>query len=164
MQESAKTAFSYARSRYKELNLPPDIQEKYDVHIHAADGATPKDGPSAGTALAISLISVLTKRPVRADTAMTGEITLRGRVLPIGGLKEKSIAALRNGIKIIIIPKGNEKDIQEFPDYIKNKIDYKPIKNLDEIIDFMLSEKISEPKALHNGKKKNGVVLPKYVK
>lgn len=138
MQESAKTAFSYTRSNYERLGLPPDIQEKFDVHIHAADGATPKDGPSAGIALTLAIISAFTNRPARADIAMTGEITLRGRILPIGGLKEKCIAALRNDIYQIIIPKANEKDIKDLPDYIKEKIDFKPVSNLDEVIDFAL--------------------------
>ena len=138
MQESAKTAFSYTRSNYQKLQLPDNIQDKFDVHIHAADGATPKDGPSAGIALTLAVISALTNRPVRADIAMTGEITLRGRVLPIGGLKEKCIAALRNNIYTVIIPRGNEKDIQELPDYIKDKIQFKVVDNLGEVIDFAL--------------------------
>ena len=139
MQESAKTAFSYTRSNHKKLDLPSDIQEKYDVHIHAADGATPKDGPSAGIALTLALISSITNRPVRSDIAMTGEIIVRGRVL-LGGLKEKCIAALRNNIYIVIIPKGNEKDIADLPDYIKGKIDFKPVSNMDEVINMALLE------------------------
>ena len=138
MQESAKTAFSFIRSNHEKLSLAPNIQEKYDVHIHAADGATPKDGPSAGVALTIATISALTGRPVRSDIAMTGEITLRGRILPIGGLKEKCIAALRNNIATVIIPKGNEKDLQDIPDYLKDKITFKMVNNLDEVIDFAL--------------------------
>ncbi|OGI23631.1 MAG: endopeptidase La [Candidatus Melainabacteria bacterium RIFOXYA12_FULL_32_12] len=153
MQESAKTAFSYTRSNYERLNLPPDIQEKYDLHIHAADGATPKDGPSAGIALTLALISALTKRPVRSDIAMTGEITLRGRILPIGGLKEKCIAALRNDIHTVIIPKANEKDIPDLPDYIRDKIEFKSVNNLDEVVDYALLPK-EEPNARHNGAKK----------
>ena len=138
MQESAKTAFSFIRSNYEKLSLAPNIQEKFDVHIHAADGATPKDGPSAGVALTIATISALTERPVRSDIAMTGEITLRGRILPIGGLKEKCIAALRNNITTIIIPKANEKDLQDMPAYLKDKITFKLVSNLDEVIDFAL--------------------------
>lgn len=138
MQESAKTAFSYTRSNYKKLGLAPDIQEKFDLHIHAADGATPKDGPSAGIALSLAIISALTGKPIRSDIAMTGEITLRGRVLPIGGLKEKCIAALRCDIKTIIIPKANEKDLSDLPDYIKDKIEFKIVDHLDQVIDFAL--------------------------
>ena len=138
MKESAQTAFGYTRSNYEKLKLASNLQEKYDVHIHAPDGATPKDGPSAGIALTLSMISAFTKRPVRSDIAMTGEITLRGRILPIGGLKEKCIAALRNGIKNIIIPKANEKDLEEFPDYLKDKINFKIVENFDEVLEYAL--------------------------
>lgn len=138
MQESAKTAFSLARSNHEKLGLPSDIQEKYDIHIHAADGATPKDGPSAGIALALAIISSLTRRCVRSDVAMTGEITLRGRILPIGGLKEKCIAALRNNITNVIIPKANEKDLADIPDYVKDKITFKIVECFDEVIDYAL--------------------------
>lgn len=138
MQESAKLAFSYVRSNYKALNLSDDIQDKYDIHLHAPDGATPKDGPSAGIALTIAMISAFTHRAVKEDVAMTGEITLRGRVLPIGGLKEKSIAALRNNIKTVIIPKANEKDLEEFPDYLKENIEFKPVDNIEQVINYIL--------------------------
>lgn len=136
MQESAKTALSYARSNYQKLEIPEDFQEKFDLHIHAADGATPKDGPSAGIALTLAIISAITNKPVRGDIAMTGEITLRGRILPIGGLKEKCIAALRNNITNVIIPKANEKDLEDIPDYVKDKIDFKIVENMDEVIDY----------------------------
>lgn len=138
MKESAQTAFGYTRSNHAKLNLPEDIQEKYDVHIHAPDGATPKDGPSAGIALTLAMISAFTNCPVRSDIAMTGEITLRGRILPIGGLKEKCIAALRNGITNVIIPKANEKDVQEFPDYLKDKINFQCVENISEVLDAAL--------------------------
>ncbi len=138
MKESAQTGFSYIRSNYDRLGLSEDIQDKYDVHIHAPEGATPKEGPSAGIALTLAMISAFTKRPVRSDTAMTGEITLRGRVLSIGGLKEKCIAALRNGITDIIIPKMNEKDIIEFPDYLKNQINFKLVEDFNEVLDCAL--------------------------
>lgn len=138
MQESAKAAFSYVRSQHSKLFLPQNIQEKFDIHIHATDGATPKDGPSAGIAMTLCIISALTNRPIKADVAMTGEITLRGRVLPIGGLKEKCIAALRAGITNVIIPKANEKDLAEIPDYVKDKIKFKIVSNMSEVIDFAL--------------------------
>jgi ATP-dependent Lon protease len=157
MQESAKTAFSYTRSNYEKLNLPSNLQEIYDIHIHAADGAVPKDGPSAGIALTLAIISALTNRPIRSDIAMTGEITLRGRILPIGGLKEKCIAALRSNIKKIIIPKGNEKDLPDLPDYVKNKIDFKIVSKLDEVIEFALLPAVEQVN--HNGAKKNQHII-----
>jgi len=150
MKESAQTAFSYTRSNYKKLKLPSDLQEKYDAHIHAPDGATSKEGPSAGIALTLAMISAFTKRPIRSDIAMTGEITLRGRILPIGGLKEKCIAALRNGISNVIIPKANEKDLAEFPDYLKDKINFKIVENFDEVLEYALLEANEEVSS--NGK------------
>lgn len=155
MKESAQTAFGYTRSNYDFLGLPSDLQEKYDVHIHAPDGATPKDGPSAGIALTLAMISAFTKRPVRSDIAMTGEITLRGRILPIGGLKEKCIAALRSGISNVIIPKANEKDLEEFPDYLKDKINFKIVENFDEVLDFALLEALDSHSSNGKGNKKN---------
>ncbi|HSA06536.1 MAG TPA: endopeptidase La [Candidatus Gastranaerophilales bacterium] len=140
MKESAQTGFSYIRSNYDRLHLEENVQEKYDVHIHAPEGATPKEGPSAGIALTLAMISAFTKRPVRPDVAMTGEITLRGRVLAIGGLKEKCIAALRSGIKNIIIPKMNEKDLKDFPDYLKNQINFNFVENFDEVLELALLE------------------------
>ncbi|MEI7474195.1 MAG: endopeptidase La [bacterium] len=140
MQESAKTALSYARSNYQKYDIPEDFVEKHDLHIHAADGATPKDGPSAGIALTSGIISAITNKPIRGDVAMTGEITLRGRVLPIGGLKEKCIAALRNNITNIIIPKGNKKDLDDIPDYVKEKINFKIVENMDEVIEYIFGE------------------------
>ncbi len=134
MKESAQAALSYARSRSKECNLDPDFYEKLDVHVHVPAGAIPKDGPSAGVTMATSLISALTRIPVRKDVAMTGEITLRGRVLPIGGLKEKTLAALRAGIKNIIIPDQNRKDLEDIPQYIRRKVNFVFVKNMDEIL------------------------------
>ncbi|TLM92762.1 MAG: endopeptidase La, partial [Actinobacteria bacterium] len=119
MKESVSAALSYVRSRSTVFGLKPTLFEKRDIHVHVPEGATPKDGPSAGIAMATSIISVLTGIPVRRDVAMTGEITLRGRVLPIGGLKEKLLAALRAGIKTVFIPKDNEKDLAEIPDNVK---------------------------------------------
>ena len=119
MQELVQAARSYVRSRSLEIGVIPPTFEKTDIHIHVPEGATPKDGPSAGVAMVTSIVSVLTKIPVKASLAMTGEITLRGRVLPIGGLKEKLLAALRGGIKTVLIPKENEKDLAEIPDNVK---------------------------------------------
>lgn len=146
MKESAQTGFSYIRSNYDKLEIDEDIQEKYDVHIHAPEGATPKEGPSAGIALALAMISAFTKRPVRSDIAMTGEITLRGRVLSIGGLKEKCIAALRSGIENIIVPKANEKDLKDFPDYIKDQINFIFVENFEEVLENALLEEKQEAK------------------
>jgi len=138
MKESAQTGFSYIRSNHDELGLEEDIQEKYDVHIHAPEGATPKEGPSAGIALTLAMVSAFTKRPVRSDIAMTGEITLRGRVLAIGGMKEKCIAALRSGITDIIVPKANKKDLTDFPDYIKDQINFNFVETFDEVLEIAL--------------------------
>src|SRR5690606_12069680 len=118
MQESIQAAASYVRSRCLDFGVKPTLFEKRDFHVHVPEGATPKDGPSAGVAMCTSIVSNLTKIPVRRDVAMTGEITLRGRILPIGGLKEKLLAALRGGIKTVLIPKENEKDLDEIPDNV----------------------------------------------
>jgi ATP-dependent Lon protease len=134
MKESAQAALSYARSRADLLNLAPDFYEKLDIHIHVPAGATPKDGPSAGVTLGTALISALTQIPVRRDVAMTGEITLRGKVLPIGGLKEKAIAALRARIKKVIIPEANQKDLVEIPKNVKRRIKFVPVASMDEVL------------------------------
>jgi ATP-dependent Lon protease len=134
MQESVQAAKSYARSRSHALGVKPDTFEKVDIHIHVPEGATPKDGPSAGIAMATSIVSVLTKIPVAASVAMTGEVTLRGRVLPIGGLKEKLLAALRGGLKTVIIPKENEKDLAEIPDNVKKGLAIVPVATVDEVL------------------------------
>jgi ATP-dependent Lon protease len=138
MKESAQAAVSYARSKSRDLNLDPDFYEKLDVHVHVPAGAIPKDGPSAGVTMATSLISALTRIPVRKDVAMTGEITLRGRVLPIGGLKEKTLAALRAGIRNVVIPDQNQKDLEDIPPYIRRKVNYVFAKNMDEILKMAL--------------------------
>ena len=138
MKESAQAAVSYARSKSRELSLDPDFYEKLDVHVHVPAGAIPKDGPSAGVTMATSLISALTRIPVRKDVAMTGEITLRGRILPIGGLKEKTLAALRAGIKNVVIPDQNQKDLDDIPPYIRRKVNYVLAKNMDEILKMAL--------------------------
>jgi len=134
MQESVSAAMSYVRSRATSFGLKPTLFEKRDLHLHVPEGATPKDGPSAGIAMATSIVSVLTGIPVRRDVAMTGEITLRGRVLPIGGLKEKLLAALRAGITTVFIPKDNEKDLAEIPDNVKKGLTIIPVSHVDEVI------------------------------
>ena len=134
MQESVQAARSYVRSRAVHFGITPTIFEKRDIHVHVPEGATPKDGPSAGVAMCTSIVSVLTGIPVRKDVAMTGEITLRGRVLPIGGLKEKLLAALRGGLKTVLIPKDNEKDLAEIPDNVKRGLKIIPVTNVDEVL------------------------------
>ncbi len=134
MKESGQAALSYARSRADLLNLPPDFYENLDIHIHVPAGATPKDGPSAGVTMATALISALTQIPVRGDVAMTGEITLRGKVLPIGGLKEKAIAALRAQMKKVVIPEANKKDLVEIPKNVKRRLKFVPVTNMDEVL------------------------------
>ncbi|MGC8468933.1 MAG: endopeptidase La [Acetobacteraceae bacterium] len=134
MQESVQAAISYIRSRSISFGIKPTLFEKRDIHVHVPEGATPKDGPSAGIAMAVSIVSALTGIPVRRDVAMTGEITLRGRVLPIGGLKEKLLAALRAGVTTVFIPKENEKDLAEIPDNVKKGLTLIPIAHVDEVI------------------------------
>jgi ATP-dependent Lon protease len=134
MQESVSAALSYVRSRSIKFGIKPTLFDKRDIHVHVPEGATPKDGPSAGIAMATSIVSVLTGIPVRRDVAMTGEITLRGRVLPIGGLKEKLLAALRAGITTVFIPKENEKDLAEIPDNVKKHLKLIPVSDVDEVI------------------------------
>jgi ATP-dependent Lon protease len=135
MQESIQAATSYVRSRSHDFGIKPTVFEKRDIHVHVPEGATPKDGPSAGVAMCTSVVSVLTRIPVRRDIAMTGEITLRGRVLPIGGLKEKLLAALRGGIKTVLIPQDNEKDLAEIPDNVKRDLEIIPVSTLDEVLE-----------------------------
>jgi ATP-dependent Lon protease len=134
MQESARAALSYARSNAEALGIPADFREKYDLHIHIPKGAIPKDGPSAGIAMALAIVSALSQRPVRADLALTGEITLRGRVLPIGGIKEKVLAAHRLGIRTIILPEENESDIVEIPATIRKRLTFKFVSTMDEVL------------------------------
>ncbi|MCM3730922.1 endopeptidase La [Fictibacillus nanhaiensis] len=139
MKESAQAALSYVRTKVEDLGIAPDFYEKTDIHIHVPEGATPKDGPSAGITIATALVSALTKRPVKRDVGMTGEITLRGRVLPIGGLKEKSLSAHRAGIKTIILPKENEKDIEEIPETVKEGLSFILVSHLDEVLKVALA-------------------------
>jgi len=162
MQESIQAALTVVRSRAESLGIKPNFYEKYDVHIHVPEGATPKDGPSAGGAMAISLISIFTGIPVKADTAMTGEITLRGQILKIGGLKEKLLAAKRGGIKNVIIPKENEPDLQEIPKQITKSLNIIPVEWIDDVISAALveeptplSKKIKSQKSKNSSKTEN---------
>jgi ATP-dependent Lon protease len=134
MQESIKVALSYVRTNYQKLKVASDINEKFDVHLHVPDGATPKDGPSAGLAITLAIISAFTNQPLKADIALTGEATIRGKVLPIGGIKEKVLAAVRNDIYTIIVPEKNRKDMKELPDYLTDKINVIYVNTLDEAI------------------------------
>jgi ATP-dependent Lon protease len=145
MQESIQAALSVVRKRSKQLGIAEDFYQKSDLHIHLPEGATPKDGPSAGIAITVALVSVLTGIPVRADVAMTGEITLRGEVLPIGGLKEKLLAAVRGGIRVALIPEENVKDLVEIPDNIKNTLEIIPVKWIDRVLELAL-ERMPQPK------------------
>jgi ATP-dependent Lon protease len=144
MMESIKAAMTVVRRRAPRLGIKSDFHEKSDIHIHVPEGATPKDGPSAGIAMTTALVSVLTGIPVRADVAMTGEITLRGEVLPIGGLKEKLLAAHRGAIKTVIIPEENVKDLSDIPDNVKNRLEIVPVKWIDRVFEVAL-ERSPEP-------------------
>ena len=138
MQESIQAALTVVRSRSASLGIEENFQESKDLHVHVPEGATPKDGPSAGIGMCTALVSVLTGIPVRKDVAMTGEITLRGQVLPIGGLKEKLLAAHRGNIKTVVIPMDNERDLKEIPDNIKADLQIKPVKWIDEVMQIAL--------------------------
>ncbi len=142
MLESVQAAESYVKSRAPSFGIKPTQFEKIDIHVHVPEGATPKDGPSAGTAMVTTIVSVLTGIPIRKDVAMTGEITLRGRVLPIGGLKEKLLAALRGGLKTVLIPQDNVKDLAEIPDNVKRNIEIIPVATVDEVIENALEEPV----------------------
>ncbi len=144
MQESIQAASTVFRSRSQALGVPAAYHDRHDIHVHVPEGATPKDGPSAGIAMCTALVSVATGIAVRSDVAMTGEITLRGEVLPIGGLKEKLLAARRGGIKTVVIPKENERDLKEVPDNIKENLDLKPVKWIDEVLAIAL-ERVPDP-------------------
>ena len=138
MKESAQAAFSYIKSNHNTFNIDSELFSKNDFHVHVPDGATPKDGPSAGITITTSLVSLLTQRKVKVKTSMTGEITLRGRVTAVGGIKEKVIAAMRSGINTIVMPKQNKKDLEDIPDEVKNKIDFVFVENAKEAVDFLL--------------------------
>jgi len=134
MKESIQAAASFVRARSTRFGIAPPDFEKTDVHVHVPEGATPKDGPSAGVAMAVAITSVLTGTPIRKDLAMTGEITLRGRVLAIGGLKEKLLAALRSGVKTVLIPQENEKDLADVPENVKSGLEIIPVSTVDEVL------------------------------
>ncbi|MEM7237122.1 MAG: S16 family serine protease, partial [Pseudomonadota bacterium] len=140
MKESIDAAASFVRSKAPDFGIEPPKFEKIDIHVHVPEGATPKDGPSAGIAMVTSIVSVLTEIPVHRDIAMTGEVTLRGNVLPIGGLKEKLLAALRGGIKTVLIPKDNVKDLPEIPDNVKEGLEIVPVATVSEVLERALTK------------------------
>jgi ATP-dependent Lon protease len=153
MKESATAALSVVRARAQALGIDVDFLQKHDVHLHVPDGATPKDGPSAGIAMVTSLVSTLTRVPVKADVAMTGEITLRGRVTAIGGLKEKLLAALRGGIRTVVIPEENRKDLADIPANVTRDLDIIPVKWIDEVLDIALETPLAPKKVRKNGQR-----------
>jgi len=146
MKESAQAAFSYIRSRSNEWNIDPEFHEKNDIHIHVPEGAIPKDGPSAGITMATALVSALTGIPVRKEVGMTGEITLRGRVLPIGGLKEKALSAHRAGLTTIILPKENEKDLDDIPESVRKELKFIPVEHMDQVLMHALTKQLTVKK------------------
>jgi ATP-dependent Lon protease len=142
MKESARIALSFVRSKAAELGIDPDAFAQTDVHVHVPAGATPKDGPSAGVAMTMAIASLLTGRPVRGDVGMTGEVTLRGRVLPIGGVKMKVLAAHRAGLSTVILPKRNERDLEELPEDVKSKMSFVLVDRIDDALKAALSDKV----------------------
>lgn len=140
MKESAQAALSYVRSKAKDFGIQDNFHESYDIHIHVPEGAIPKDGPSAGITIATALVSALTERKVRREVGMTGEITLRGRVLPIGGVKEKSLSAHRAGLKTIILPEENERDIEDIPESVRDDLTFKFVTDAEEVLKIALED------------------------
>jgi ATP-dependent Lon protease len=138
MKESAQAALSYIRTNAPSLHLPENFYQECDIHIHIPAGATPKDGPSAGITIATAVLSLLREKPVPHEIAMTGELTLSGRVLPVGGIKEKILAARRAGVKTVILPKKNEKNLDEIPDYIKKEMNFILVDHIQEVLDLTL--------------------------
>ena len=145
MQESAQAAMSYVRSKATDFGIPRDFNRKTDVHVHVPEGAIPKDGPSAGVTMATALVSALTRIATRKDVAMTGEITLRGKVLPIGGVKEKVLAAHRAGVKNIVLPKDNEKDLADIPKNVLDSLNVYMVEGMDEVLRIALSSPLPPP-------------------
>ena len=145
MKESAAAALSWVRTHAQELGIHPDFLEKSDLHVHVPQGGTPKDGPSAGVAIVTAIVSLLTARPVRSDLSMTGEITLRGVVLPIGGVKEKVLAAHRAGIKQVLLPARNTKDLEEIPEEVRQEIRIDFVKRIDEVLAHALLAPVASP-------------------
>ena len=143
MQESVQAAYNFVRSKSLQFGITPPMIRERDIHVHVPEGATPKDGPSAGIAMTTTIVSVLTGIPVKRTVAMTGEVTLRGRVLPIGGLKEKLLAALRGGIKTVLIPSENVKDLEEIPDNVKEGLELIPVSTVDEVLSHALEKQVS---------------------
>lgn len=135
MKESCQAAVTYIRSRTAALGIDPEFHKNTDIHLHFPEGAVPKDGPSAGAAICLCVVSALTNRPVRSDLAMTGEITLRGRVLPIGGIQEKTMAALRNGIHEVLLPEGNVPELDEIDSDVRNAVHFTPVAHMDEVLE-----------------------------
>lgn len=160
MKESATAALSWAKAHSKELGIDDKSFEEYDIHIHIPEGATPKDGPSAGITMATSLISLLTDTPVRADVAMTGEVTITGRVLPIGGLREKALAALRIGVKDVIIPFMNVKDLKDIPEDFRKKLNFVPVKSLEEVLEIALENSKKKKASAKGGFRKDNPAAP----
>jgi ATP-dependent Lon protease len=157
MKESISAAASYVRSRAIDFGIEPPLFDRRDIHVHVPEGATPKDGPSAGTAMVTAIVSVLTGIPVKRDIAMTGEITLRGRILPIGGLKEKLLAALRGGLKKVLIPEENAKDLVDIPASVKNQLEIVPVSRMGEVLQHAL---VRLPEPIKWEEDTNAVVAP----
>jgi len=163
MKESAQAALSYIRSKTAEFHLPENFYANLDIHVHVPAGAIPKDGPSAGITMATALVSALTKVPVKREVAMTGEITLRGRVLPIGGLKEKMLAAIRAGITTIVIPKQNEKDLEEIPKHILKKVAVVTAESIDDVLKTALEKYPPVPPNVPKKEASGGKSTPRRV-
>ena len=161
MKESAAAAVSYVRANAVRLGIDPEFYKKLDIHIHATEAAVPKDGPSAGVTMTVGLVSELTKTPVRRDVAMTGEVTIRGRVLPIGGLKEKSMAAYTGGVKTVFIPKENIPDLEDVDETVKANVEFVPVSYVDEIINRALVKKSvkSEMPAVYSTAEQTAAVI-----